>query len=100
MQLLRAVQGSEAQKTMSVSATGAAPEMGLNLPAAVAGACLGQGGFSSWAGGSSACAGYLLAEKCPNFICSCQVKTERMINGDQIKGGKTLPKIVTISGDI
>lgn len=37
-------------------------------------------------------AGYLLAEKFQNFICSCQVKTERMINGDQIKGGKKLMK--------
>lgn len=46
-QLLRAVRGSEVQENVPVSAAGATPEMGLNLPAAAAGARLGQGRFSS-----------------------------------------------------
>ena len=46
-QLQRAVQGSEVQENVPVSAAGAPPEAGLSLPAALAGARLGQGGFSS-----------------------------------------------------
>lgn len=74
-------------KKMCVSAAGATPEMGLSHPAPVAGAP-----WVSSARARQLGAGYLLAEKFQNFICSCQVKTERMINGDQIKGGKKLTK--------
>ena len=101
-QLRRAVQGSQLQKDVPVCSWGYSPDG--TEPSCSRGWCSPGAGEVQEPGVCSAHArplpaGYLLAEKVQNFICSCQVKTERMINGDQIRG-KISPKILTASGDI
>lgn len=87
VRLQRAMQGSEVLENVPVSAAGATPEVGPSLLQLGLVLTWGRGGPA--ATGSSArarqlLAGNLLAAKHQNFICLCQVKTERMINGDQI----------------
>ena len=80
------MQGSETQENGPIPAAGAAPEVGLNRPAAAGrGDSAARGEFSphqAAAGRVSAC------REMPKF----QLQTKRMINGDQIQGGRNLTK--------